>query len=321
MLRISALLIVAVLCVMHAPAPDPRVVAAILANQSTTPPPLPGAAPLVDYPDGDYVCPMDKDVRANAPGNCPRCGMKLVEGIKDLIEFPVDMTVQPAVPKPGEDAVLNFGIADPATGKPVRQFEVVHEKLYHVFVVSQDLKFFLHTHPEKEAEEDFHLKLKFPKPGMYRVLNDFYPAGATPQLITNTVMVPGPGFKLQTAAISEDIAPQNGDNTRVEMSMIPERPVAGQKVAMFFHVTPDENIEPYLGAMAHMLAASSDLIDMIHNHPFAATDPSGKNYKLLQFNMTFPRSGFYRVWIQMQRKGVVNTVAFNIPVADRAAIN
>ena len=37
-------------------------------------------------------------------------------------------------------------------------------------------------------------------------------------------------------------------------------------------------------------------------------------YKQIQFNMIFPRAGIYRVWVQFQRKGVVNTVAFNIPV-------
>jgi Heavy metal binding domain len=314
-LRVSALVVVVILCALHAPAPDPRVVAARLANGITLPVATAGT-PLVDYPDGDWVCPMDKDVRANAPGNCPRCGMKLVEGIKDLVEFPIAMTVTPQPVRPGQDTVLNFGINDPATGQPVRSFEVVHEKLYHVFVVSQDLQFFLHTHPERQGDEDFHLKLKFPKPGMYRVLSDFYPSGATPQLITNTVMVPGAGFHMETAKLREDVAPQNGGNTQVELAMTPEHPVAGQKVAMFFRATPDEGVEPYLGAMAHMLAASADLIDMIHNHPFAVTDPAGNKYKLLQFNMTFPRAGVYRVWVQMQRKGVVNTVAFNIPVAE-----
>ena len=244
-------------------------------------------------------------------------GMKLVEGVKDLIEFPIHLTVEPPVIKPGEDAVMNFGIVNPENLKPVRDFEVVHEKLYHVFVVSQDLKFFLHTHPEREGDEDFHLKLKFPKAGMYRVLSDFFPKGATPQLITNTVMVPGQGFHLEQAKLAQDLGPQTSENSRMEMTIIPERPVAGQKVAMFFRVTPDRNIEPYLGAAAHMLAASSDLVDMIHNHPFAATDPAGKDYKLLQFNMTFPRAGVHRVWIQFQRKGVVNTAAFNVPVQDR----
>ena len=66
--------------------------------------------------------------------------------------------------------------------------------------------------------------------------------------------------------------------------------------------------------MGHMLAASFDLIEMIHIHPYLAPDSSGHSDKQLQFNMTFPRAGVYRVWVQFQRKGVVNTVAFNVPV-------
>jgi hypothetical protein len=60
--------------------------------------------------------------------------------------------------------------------------------------------------------------------------------------------------------------------------------------------------------MAHMLIGSADLIDMIHNHPAQVTGPT------MQFNMIYPRPGIYRVWIQVQRQGVVNTLAFNVPV-------
>ena len=63
-----------------------------------------------------------------------------------------------------------------------------------------------------------------------------------------------------------------------------------------------------------MLAASSDLIDMIHqHHPFQTTDARGDAYKQMQFKMTFPRPGVYRVWVQFQRRNIVNTVAFNVP--------
>ena len=30
--------------------------------------------------------------------------------------------------------------------------------------------------------------------------------------------------------------------------------------------------------------------------------------------MIFPREGVYRVWVQFQNKGEVNTMAFNVPV-------
>jgi hypothetical protein len=34
----------------------------------------------------------------------------------------------------------------------------------------------------------------------------------------------------------------------------------------------------------------------------------------MQFNVYFPRRHVYRIWVQFQRKGVVNTAVFNIPV-------
>ena len=44
------------------------------------------------------------------------------------------------------------------------------------------------------------------------------------------------------------------------------------------------------------------------------SDPEDGKYKQIQINMIFPRPGIYRFWIQFQRKGIVNTAAFNIPV-------
>ena len=60
-----------------------------------------------------------------------------------------------------------------------------------------------------------------------------------------------------------------------------------------------------------MLAASNDLIDMIHQHPFRMDEK-----QMVEFEMLFPRAQVYRIWVQFQRKGVVNTVHFDIPVRD-----
>jgi hypothetical protein len=34
----------------------------------------------------------------------------------------------------------------------------------------------------------------------------------------------------------------------------------------------------------------------------------------MQFDIFFPREAIYRIWIQFQRLGKVNTVAFTLPV-------
>ena len=61
--------------------------------------------------------------------------------------------------------------------------------------------------------------------------------------------------------------------------------------------------------LGHLLALSNDLIDSIHEHPvYANGGPE------VQFNIYFPREASYRIWVQFQRKGVVNTAAFTIPV-------
>jgi hypothetical protein len=240
--------------------------------------------------------------------------MTLVLNLPDPREFRVVLTTKPRVLKAGENTELHFRIEDPLDGKQVRQYTIMHEKLFHLFVVSQDTKFFRHVHPVIQPDGSFILNETFPKPGMYRILSDFYPTSATPQLIASTVMVPGAGFKIEPAKLQPDMTPQDDKNIHVELTTDPPEPLAGFKTLMFFKLTPDKDIQQYIGAWGHMLAASSDEIDLIHAHPFLVTDPDDGAYKQIQFNMIFPRAGIYRVWVNFQRAGVVNTVAFNIPV-------
>jgi hypothetical protein len=270
----------------------------------TIAPSIPGAPP----PPLDYVCPMDRDVRMAAPGKCPRCGMTLVLGIPDPVEYPLRLTLAPRAAKPGERVNLTFKISDPKTGTPVNRFEVMHEKLFHMFIVSQDLEFFVHDHPVLSEPGTFRYAGHLPKPGMYRVLADFYPSGGTPQLTAKTIFVPG--GKLEAARPGPDLSGKRTENMNVELVSEPAQPIAGFKTMLFFRVSPAEGLEQYLGAWGHMLAASDDLIDLIHTHPFLAD--GGPQ---IQFNVIFPRARTYRVWVQFQRKGVVNTAVFTIPVS------
>jgi len=265
-------------------------------------------APATPDPSKDpvWMCPMDKDIRTNAPGNCPRCGMKMVAGIPDPVEYHLDLTATPWPPKPQERVRLRFDIHDPWKNNAVKKFNIVHEKLFHAFIVSRDMQFFVHDHPTWD-NDSFHYDIMFPKPGMYRVLGDFYPEGATPQLISKTIFVTG--TEGPRASLKRDYSTKEAENLKVEFSTTPAEPVAGLETQLRFKLDPEDGIEKYLGAWGHMLAASDDLVDMIHTHPYIAN--GGPE---LEFHLVFPRPRMYRVWVQFQRKGVVNTAHFDVPV-------
>jgi hypothetical protein len=260
----------------------------------------------VPDPNSIFICPMDPDVRSHDPGTCPRCGMKLASGLPEPTEYHLDLTTTPKAIRPGQPVKLSFAVTDPWKHRPVTKFQVVHERLFHMFVVSQDLEFFLHDHPVFSADGQFHYdNLVLPTPGMYRVLGDFYPDAATPQLISKTLLVPGPPpGPMKTSDARKTDA--------MSLATVPERPIAGSNTQLHFKLATDDGLQQYLGAWAHMLVASDDLIDLVHLHPFISEIAAASGPEI-QFNATLPRPDHtYRVWIQYQRNGVVNTERFDV---------
>jgi len=296
---VGAMLVVAASCRQATPPPGQNAAPPNVAKVSATRDPSTGHI---------YMCPMDRDVRSYEPGTCPRCKMTLVADIPEPAEYRLDLDVDGS-PMPGQPTRLTFRVFDPWKGNPVTKFAVVHEKLFHAFIVSRDLEFFIHDHP-KWTGQTFDYDIAFPKPGMYRVLGDFYPEAATPQLLTQTVFVPGADSAPRRLA--RDYSTKQAENLKVDFSTYPEAPVAGGSALLRVTLSPADGIERLLGAWGHLLAVSDDLIDMMHEHPSV-----GDGGPEMQFRLIFPRAGMYRVWMQFQRNGVVNTAHFDIKVASR----
>ena len=280
---------------------EPAVVQGEIQSQAATPPdPSQGVV---------YICPMDPDVRSHDAGVCRRCGMTLVAGIPDPVEFHLDLRDDPVRSRSWQGGrCCSSSSTIPGRTAPSARFNVVHERFFHTFVVSEDLQFFEHGHPRLVADGVFQYPITFPKPGMFRVLGDYYPAGATPQLTSDTVFVPG-GAPPPPVQLDRDYSPKTAENLRVSFTTIPDRPVATARTQLRFVVDADRGLQRYLGAWGHMLAASNDLIDMMHEHPLLAD--GGPR---VEFEIVFPRPGAYRLWVQFQSDGVVNTVHFDVPV-------
>jgi hypothetical protein len=254
-----------------------------------------------------YVCPFDRSIRSLTPGECEQRGRRvaLVAEVPDVVEFPVTVTTEPATLRPMEPARLRLVVRDPWEGKIVERFTAVHESLLHLFLVSEDLDYFEHAHPRWDGS-GFELAVRLPRAGHYRALADFLPEASLPQLVTKSLLVAGEPMARPT--LQRDYAPKQATNLRVEMAL-PAEPVAGATASLRFTVTPASNLELFVGAPAHMFVASDDLIDLIHAHPLAMMPAA-----TVEFPVVFPRARTYRVWVQFQRAGVVNTARFDIPV-------
>jgi len=274
----------------------------LFAQEAATPPPT---------EDLIYQCPMEPEVRLNHPGKCPNCGMTLVAHVPEAVEYPMDFSISPAPPKAFVKEELTFTLYDPRTGKQVVSFLEEHEKLFHLFIVGADLDptHFVHDHPVFGPDKKFRYTYQFAKPGTYRLLGDCFPEGGTVQLNPKTVIIPGGTMKMPH--LTKDYAQRQMTNMGVSITTVPEVPIAGSETRIFIHLTEAEGLEKYIGAWCHMLGASDDLIDLMHAHPYIAD--GGPE---MRFDIYFPRARGYRVWFQFQKKGIVNTSYFDIPVLD-----
>lgn len=262
-------------------------------------------------PPDVFVCPMHPEVRQPGPGKCPLCGMTLISKILEPVEYPIEFTFSPPSIPAGEPLTIDIRAFDPATGAQVKNYEIIHEKPIHFFILSSDLEYFAHEHPVMVPGGTFRHHTTLPKPGVYKMFADFYPLNGTPQLVPKIVSTAGFRKSIDEtfAYPKKDIAPKEGANLKVSLTLDPIEPIPAKKTLLFVDLDPADGLELYLGAWAHMLIESHDLIDTIHSHPSAA-DGGPK----MQFDIFFPREAIYRIWIQFQRLGKVNTVAFTLPV-------
>ena len=302
-----------------------------MAQQSgAKPAPAEQSALTADNRDDEfYTCAMHPDVMSDKPGKCPKCAMTLVRTRRpEMAEYKVKLVTTPAVVKPGKKFRLSFLIWHPKTGELVKEFNIVHDMRFHLFVVSQDLTYFAHIHPQQQADGGFTIETMVPKVGSYIIYCDIFPVGGMPQVAHLSLITAGFNgdlFSSQAQLEPDRILTKTLDGVRFELTLNPPEPIGGRPANLKYHLTdektgePVRDLQPYLGAWGHTLILSEDASDYIHSHP-TETIPDGVDRTKIfggpdaSFDAFFPRPGRYRVWSQFQRQGQLITVSFTIGV-------
>lgn len=218
---------------------------------------------------------------------------------------------EPAAIKAEEPVKYSLMIHD-ATGAMIKDFETVHERKLHLIIVSEGLDRFAHVHPEIDRAGNITGTFTFPTAGKYRLYADHKPAGGKqatsiaeldvagtppprPELVPNA-----PG-RVKTKALVSDIALENaraGEATRISFTLFD----AARK--------PIADLQPYLGAMGHLVVLSADGKQYVHSHPLQEKSSGGA----VAFAAHFPAPGIYKGWGQFRRSGTVHDVPFVVRI-------
>jgi hypothetical protein len=268
-----------------------------------------------DRPDV-YWCPMHPEIRSPGRGTCRICLMALVPiPPPRLGEYKLDVTIRPRAG--GGASGLRFAVRDPETGDAVTTFIDVHERPFHLFIISRDLARFAHVHPEATSDGAFELREDI-EAGAYMLIADFLPAGGTTQLVQRAVVTPGYAGPLfgPTPQLQPTASEQTAGGLRIRMDALSF--AARRESAVRFHVSdaatgvPIGDLEPYLGASGHLLIVSEDSTAAIHAHPEGVPTRG----PTVTFAPVLPAPGRYKMWVQFQRKGTVVTAPFVIEVPE-----
>ena len=230
---------------------------------------------------------------AHGPAADPVRGLAVSEG-------GLKLAVQQTQLRRGRPTELRFSIVG-SDGRPVRDFDVEHEKRMHLILVRRDGWGFQHLHPTLGDDGVWRVRLTLPDAGSYRMFADFTRDGEAHTLAADLAMDGWAAYRpLPAPANSADAG--DGYSVRLEAGALR----AGSEAELRFTVSRNGDpvrTETYLGAGGHLVALREGDLAYLHVHP----ETHGET---VSFMTEFPSEGRYRLYLQFKHNGRVRTAEF-----------
>lgn len=196
-------------------------------------------------------------------------------------------------------------------GQPVTSYDVQHEKQLHLIVVRRDLTGYQHVHPELDPATGVWTTQVRLTPGAWRVFADVAPTGAGPMVLGTDLMVPGE-FRPRPLGPEDRIANVGPYQVVLNGSLVTGETELTLTVSR--DGRPVTDLQPYLGALGHLVALRDGDLAYLHVHPDAEPLPGEVGGPDVVFHATFPSAGRYRLFLDFRHHGVVRTAVLTVDV-------
>ncbi len=222
---------------------------------------------------------------------------------------------------PGQSAKISYQIKNDQ-GAILKNFATVHEKIMHLIVVRKDLQEFQHLHPDyNQATGEFSVHITFPSDGPYLIFPDFTPAKSAdnPQLLPVTLshdIVLGTVADYKPQPVGTTEKSKTFDGYQVVLTPQSLTVTSGNSVSFDFDIKKDgelvTNLEKYLDALGHTVVLREGDLQFIHAH--ATQKLTNTQTGKVNFEITFPQAGNYKLFSQFQHEGKIITSDFVVNV-------
>lgn len=197
----------------------------------------------------------------------------------------------------------------------IDKFDEVHTKKMHLIIVDESLQTFLHVHPDYQGKGNFTTSFAAPHAGKFTLFADFKPTGAA-QHVERTEMVVG-GTPAAPAKVA--LKDNTGETVTLDgktITLAVDSKKAGVETMLTYTLKdeksgePISDLQPYLGALGHVVILSENTQTYIHVHPME----DGSSTPM--FMTTFPKAGTYKAFAQFKQKGQLITVPYVIEITE-----
>jgi hypothetical protein len=193
--------------------------------------------------------------------------------------YNVNIQYDPIAPEAGKATKLILSVTDQTFGDPIKEYQLLHDKLMHLIIVGEDLTYFAHIHPVLEDNgESFTISHIFPESGRYKLW------AGNQTLVAFMIKVTGhPVYKPTTLVHDEKYTKESADGKyQVSLKLPEEKIVANNDTDIVFSISdiagnPVTDLEPLMGAGGDSVIISSDIREFLHVHPTEEVDLNWKS--------------------------------------------